>query len=83
MVWPMREVAAKEALHQNKCRHREDSRTQPCAALARPAREVCHCNTEDRDQHPVPPMHLHDGIAAEPQPGVCLLYTSPSPRDRG
>ena len=66
----MRELAAKEALDENECRHGEDRGAQPCTALARPAREIRHRNTENRDQHTVPSMHLHDSVAAEPQPGV-------------
>src|SRR3546814_17464636 len=61
----MRELAAKKALDENECRHGEDRRAQPCTALARPAREIGHHTAENRDQHTVPSLHLHDRIAAK------------------
>src|SRR3546814_1839991 len=61
------EFAAHVALSDQQCCNREKREAKSTARLRISKRDPCCHHAEGCDQHPVPSVKLHDGIAAEPR----------------
>src|SRR3546814_16957484 len=64
------EFAARVALSDHQCCNREKREAKSTARLRIAKRDPCCHQAEGCDQHTVPSVKLHDGIAAEPRLGM-------------